>query len=106
MGLQENSGISAKRTFITIRAEILKCLLPGHRTINHISNETGINWKTVENHLTYLVGKGLAREVFSSSYVRIFEITAFGKDYLRRGKMLNPRDLGAGKIYLNRGEIK
>ncbi|MBU0536003.1 MAG: hypothetical protein KKE20_03495, partial [Nanoarchaeota archaeon] len=43
-----------------------------------LSSETGINWKTVDNHLTYLVGKGLAREVFSSRFVRIFEITDKG----------------------------
>ena len=32
----------------------------------------------------YLIGKGWVREVFRSSYVRILELTAFGKDYVRR----------------------
>ena len=27
------------------------------------------------------------REVFNSTYVRIFELTAFGKDYLRKNGM-------------------
>ena len=30
------------------------------------------------------MGKSLVREVFISSYVKIFELTAFGKDYLRK----------------------
>ena len=73
-----------KRTFIDIRNNILSSLASGQKTINQISSETQINWKTVERHLVYLVGKGWAREVFSSAYVRIFELTAFGKDYLRK----------------------
>ena len=73
-----------KRTFIEIRNSILLCLAEGQKTINQISSETQINWKTVERHLTYLLGKGWVREAFSSAYVRIFELTAFGKDYLRK----------------------
>lgn len=38
----------------------------------------------MDRHLVYLIGKRWAREVFSSSYVRILELTAFGKDYLRK----------------------
>ena len=48
--------------------------------------DTQINWKTVENHLVHPVGKSLVREVFTSAYVRIFELTAFGKDYLRNNE--------------------
>ena len=77
-------GFNVKRTFTNIRNSILLCLAGGQKTINHISGEAGINWKTVERHLTYLIGKGWVREAFSSSYVRIFELTAFGKDYLRK----------------------
>lgn len=79
-----NSGFSAKRKFIDIRNSILLSLAPGQKTINQISSETDINWKTVERHLVYLIGKGLVREAFTSAYVRIFELTAFGKDYLRK----------------------
>ncbi len=75
---------TVKRTFVDIRNSILLCLAEGQKTINQISSETRINWKTVERHLTYLIGKSLLREAFSSSYVRIFELTAFGKDYLRK----------------------
>ncbi|MBI1935407.1 ArsR family transcriptional regulator [Candidatus Woesearchaeota archaeon] len=78
----ESAG--AKRPFIEIRNSILECLASGQKTINQISGETQINWKTVERHLTYLVGKGWVREAFSSAYVRIFELTAFGKDHLRK----------------------
>ncbi|MBW2984419.1 ArsR family transcriptional regulator [Candidatus Woesearchaeota archaeon] len=75
---------NGKRTFKEIRRDILKFLSNGQNTINHISNETGINWKTVENHLIYLIGRGLANEVFSSEYVRIFELTEEGKDFVLR----------------------
>jgi len=30
------------------------------------------------------MGKLLVREAFTSPYARIFELTAFGKDYLRK----------------------
>ncbi|MBI2558342.1 ArsR family transcriptional regulator [Candidatus Woesearchaeota archaeon] len=73
-----------KRTFIEIRNSILLSLASGQKTINQISGETQVNWKTVERHLVYLVGRGWAREAFSSAYVRVFELTAFGKDYLRK----------------------
>lgn len=73
---------NGKRTFIEIRKDILKCLSQGQNTINNISNQTGINWKTVDNHLVYLMGRGLVDEVFSSEYVRIFELTEAGKDYV------------------------
>lgn len=76
--------LSIKRTFIEIRNSILLSLASGQKTINQLSNETQINWKTVDRHLVYLVGKGWVREVFSSAYVRVFELTAFGKDYLRK----------------------
>ena len=77
-------GYLIKRTFIEIRNSILLSLASGQKSINQISSETQINWKTVERHLVYLMGKGWAREVFSSAYVRVFELTAFGKDYLRK----------------------
>ena len=67
-----------------MRNSILLSLASGQKTINQISIEMGINWKTVDNHLVYLTGKSLVREAFSSSYVRIYELTAFGKDYIRR----------------------
>ena len=79
-----SNGFTQKRTFIDIRNSILTSLASGQKTINQISNETQINWKTVERHLVYLIGKGWAREAFSSAYVRIFELTAFGKDYVRK----------------------
>ncbi|MBI2101298.1 ArsR family transcriptional regulator [Candidatus Woesearchaeota archaeon] len=78
-----------KRRFTDLRSSILLCLASGQKTINQISNETQINWKTVERHLVHLIGKGWAREVFSSAYVRVFELTAFGKDYLRKNVSKN-----------------
>ena len=83
MVLINKEGYLIKRTFIEIRNSILLSLASRQKSINQISSETQINWKTVERHLVYLMGKGWAREVFSSAYVRIFELTAFGKGYLR-----------------------
>jgi len=80
-----------KRTFIDIRNSILLSLTSGQKTINQMSIETQINWKTVERHLIYLIGKGWVKEVFSSAYVRVFELSAFGKDYLRKSFFKNMR---------------
>ena len=71
--------MATKRRFGELRHLILQNLSSGQKTVNQISTETGINWKTVDNHLIHLVGKGFAREVFHSQYVKIFEITDQGK---------------------------
>lgn len=73
--------MATKRRFSEIRDLILANLYDGKKTVNQISSETGINWKTVDNHLIYLVGKGMAQVVFSSPYVKIFELTGVGKEY-------------------------
>ena len=72
-----------KRTFKDLRIAILICLYSKQKTINQISHDTGINWKSVELHLTYLMGKGLVSSVFSSKYVRIFELSENGKYYVK-----------------------
>ena len=72
-----------KRTFDAIRKLILISLFSGKKTINQISTEAGVNWRTVELHLNYLVGRKMAVEIFSSKYVRIFEITDEGARYSR-----------------------
>jgi PAS domain S-box-containing protein len=69
-----------KRTFNTIREIILIILSKGQLSINEIANQAGINWKTVENHLTYLIGKKLVKENFTSKYVRLFSLTKKGLD--------------------------
>ncbi len=71
----------SKRTFSELRDIILFTLAKGKMTINHIATESGINWRTVEKHLTYLIGKRLVQELFSSEYVRIFELTEEGKKF-------------------------
>ncbi len=75
-------GEPVKRTFDKIRTNMLICLSKGQKTLNQISKETGINWKTVDNHIVYLVGRGLVTEVFKSSYVRIYELSDEGKEFL------------------------
>lgn len=76
----EKRGV--KRRFDEIRYLILSSLINGQKTINHISNKADISWKTVEHHLTWLSGRGLVKEVFSSAYVRIFEITDIGNQII------------------------
>lgn len=76
-----------KRKFSELRHSILNFLKKKKlSTLNNISRSTGINWKTVDNHLIYLIGKGFVKEVFSSPYVRIFKITEKGVKYLNKIK--------------------
>jgi len=72
----------SKRTFDEIRLSILYSLLKGQRTINQIAGDTNINWKTVEKHLTFLLGKDFVNEIFKSEYVRIFELTQDGRSHI------------------------
>lgn len=74
--------IQQKKTFVEIRLSILNNLAKGQKTVNRLSYETGINWRTVDNHLIYLIGRGFVKEVFKSPYVKIYEISEQGKAYL------------------------
>ncbi|MBU0461319.1 MAG: hypothetical protein KJ574_01900 [Nanoarchaeota archaeon] len=73
-----------KRSFEVIRQAMLLELVKGQKTINDLAKCSGVNWKTTQNHLVYLVGMGYAHEVFNSPYVRIFEITEKGKDVAKK----------------------
>lgn len=52
-----------RRSFDGIRMDILSVLQSGRVTVNEISRRTEINWKTVDNHLIYLCGRGWAQKV-------------------------------------------
>lgn len=78
----------SKRTFEEIRNAMVIELAKGRSTINDLAKKAGINWKTTQNHLVYLVGMGLATEVFNSEYVRIFEITEKGKTHAEKLELL------------------
>ncbi|MBS3141950.1 PAS domain-containing protein [Candidatus Woesearchaeota archaeon] len=82
--IEQQNG-AQKRTFTNIRTLLLADLAQGQRTINQIATNTGVNWKTVENHLIYLAGKKYIKEIFSSKFVRIFELTP-------EGRMLAPKE--------------
>lgn len=71
----------SKRTFDYIRLCILYTLYEKEKTINSIATDTGINWKTVELHLTYLMGKKLVEETYHSEYARIYKLSAQGKEF-------------------------
>ena len=63
-----------KKTFKEIRALILKDLEKGQRTVNEIAQATKLTWRTVDNHLIHLIGKGLVEPVFISEYVKIYRL--------------------------------
>ncbi|MBI4450817.1 hypothetical protein HY642_02495 [Candidatus Woesearchaeota archaeon] len=71
-----------KRTFSALREHLVATLGDGRKTVNQLASDAGINWRTVDNHLIYLVGTGLVREVFSSPHVRIVELTEKGKEFV------------------------
>ena len=73
-----------KKTFEDLRNSILINFKDNKKTINQIASETGINWKTVERHLTYLMGKKLVNEVFNSPYVRIFALSEIGIEQVKK----------------------
>lgn len=75
-----------KRKYGPLRRLVLDSLAGGQKTVNQVSKETGINWRTVDNHIIYLTGRGYLKEVFVSSYVKIYAITERGRDALR-GKL-------------------
>ena len=75
---------SPKRSFDEIRTAMLIELAKGQKTINDLAKSSGVNWKTTQNHLIYLVGMGFATEVFNSPYVRIFEITEKGNERVKK----------------------
>ncbi len=68
-----------KRTFGELRYLLLRTMLSGQQTTNQVSLKSGINWRTVEAHLGFLIGKGLVVEVLKSEYVRIFKLTPEGE---------------------------
>jgi predicted transcriptional regulator len=77
--------VAKKRTYEELRLLILKLFKTGQKTVNEAATESGINWRTVDNHIIYLTGKGYINEVFSSRYVRIYEITERGIEALKKG---------------------
>ena len=78
-----------KRNFKEIRDLLLLELSGSRKTINQLAQDSGVNWKTTQHHLVYLIGKQMVKEVFSSPYVRIFELTELGEDYV---DMLKPKN--------------
>ena len=74
-----------KRKFQEIRKSILQLLKNKKEfTLNQIARSTKINWKTVDNHIVYLIGRGFVKEVFHSPYVRIVQITERGLKQIKK----------------------
>ncbi|OYT32762.1 hypothetical protein B6U93_00620 [Candidatus Woesearchaeota archaeon ex4484_78] len=68
-----------KRKFVELRAQILRELKKGERTINELAKATKTNWRTVDNHITYLIGKGKVVPVLQTKYVRIYKLAEVEK---------------------------
>ena len=75
--------MATKRRFDELRDLLLKTFGNDKKTVNQLASESGINWRTVDNHLIHLVGKGLVKTVFSSPYVKIYELTEDGQEYVK-----------------------
>jgi len=69
----------SKRKFVEIREIILKDFKKGERTVNQIADSTGLTWRTVDNHIIYLIGTGKIEPVFVSKYVKIYKIKEASK---------------------------
>ncbi len=68
-----------KRTFKEIRKDILINLGSEVCSINYISKNINVNWRTVEKHLVYLVGRGYVEKIYSCEYVRLLKRTESGE---------------------------
>lgn len=84
---ETNEPNKKKRKFVQIRDSILFQLSFGKKTVNQIASEMGANWKTVDLHLMYLIGRGMVVEVFKSDYARIYDLSEDGKKYVA---LINP----------------
>ena len=77
---------AARKTFGRIRYIILSAFKDKQLTAYEISKITGIYWPTVRNHLIYLKGTDMIKEVFRHNRLKVFGLTEEGKNYLKRGK--------------------
>lgn len=73
-----------RRSFADIRFDLLQAISTGRTTVNDLSKRTEINWKTVDNHLIYLCGRGWAEKVYDSPNIKIFDITQEGSEHLEK----------------------
>jgi predicted transcriptional regulator len=79
---RDDNGLIVRRTFHDLRRVILISLVSGQKTVNQVSRSTKINWRSVVIHLNYLVEKGLVRNLVNSPYVKIFELSETGKEFI------------------------
>lgn len=69
----------SRRSFVEIRKILIRELARGNKNINELARATKLNWRTTENHLIYLIGRGYVNKVIDSPYVKIFSLTKKGK---------------------------
>ena len=68
-----------KRKFEELRAQILRELKKGERTVNQLAKAAKTNWRTIDKHITFLVGKGKVEPVLQTRYVRIYRLAEVKK---------------------------
>ncbi len=90
-----------KRTFYELRQLILRELSSGQQTINTLSKNTGINWRTAKEHLEFLAKNGDVNEVVSSEYVRIFRLTGQGEKNAKLASKAKSRSSKAIEVKIN-----
>ena len=79
--------MATKRLVSELRLIRLRGLSSGQKTVNQLSTDVGINWRTVDKHIIHLIGRGYASPVFISPYVKIYQITDAGRHALARGEV-------------------
>ena len=79
--------LAKKRNFESIRHAILFSLDTGSKTVNEIAKATEINWRTVDNHLTWLFGRELVEKTMDTAYAKIFDLTEEGRGIICQHKI-------------------
>ncbi len=90
-----------KRTFYELRQLILKGLSTGQQTVNQLSKNTGINWRTANEHLEFLEKNGDVIEIVSSEYVRIFRLTEQGWKNAKLASKAKSRSRAGVEVKIN-----
>ncbi|MBI4143945.1 ArsR family transcriptional regulator [Candidatus Woesearchaeota archaeon] len=73
-----------RKTYLIIRLFILQSLLQKEKSVNNIAHDTGINWRTVDKHLDYLLEQGLVSKFYFAEQLKIYSITELGRHAISR----------------------
>lgn len=71
-----------RKTYLIIRLFILQSLLQKEKSVNNIAYDTGINWRTADKHLDYLLEQGFVSKFYFAEQLKIYAITDLGKQVI------------------------